>query len=109
MRQLLYNVQHGSSCISDTTARQNAMSAASRMAEASDSARPSHVTEEGQAIGGCEKQPQGLFGADEVGFQAAGSAVKAILAMRLEPGVSSYLHVSLIQHCCSDKQQRKLL
>ena len=34
----------------------------------------------------CDRQQKGLYGADEVGFQAAGSAVKSIVAMCLGPG-----------------------
>ena len=32
------------------------------------------------------QQQQGLYGADEVGFQAAGSAIKSIVAMSLGAG-----------------------
>ena len=61
------------------------------------SVRVNNTTDEGQAGRGsrqqgravresCDRQQKGLYGADEVGFQAAGSAVKSIVAMPLGAG-----------------------
>ncbi len=41
----------------------------------------------GRRQAACIGQSQGLFGADEVGFQAAGSAVKSIITIPAEPGM----------------------
>ena len=59
--------------------------------------RLSNTRDEGQAGSGrgrqgkavresCDRQQKGLYGASEVGFQAAGSAVKSIVAMSLGAG-----------------------
>ena len=61
------------------------------------SVRVSNTIDEGRAGSGgrqqgkavreaCDRQQKGLYGANEVGFQAAGSAVKSIVAMSLGAG-----------------------
>ena len=55
--------------------------------------------QQGKAVrGSFDRQQKGLYGADEVGFQAAGSAVKSIVVMSLGVGRHSLgMHLTLLK------------
>ena len=53
--------------------------------------------QEGSTAGG-NRHPRGLFGADEVGFQAAGSAVKSIVTIPAGPG----MHLLTVNICTNE-------
>ena len=100
MRQLLYSPPTVSASCSSLKSREAA-------AEQGRSEGDGNTPDEGQAGSGkkqkrkagreSDRQQRGLFGGDEVGFQAAGSAVKSIVAMSFGAGIHS---TPMHKQCC---------